>query len=209
MGCPQTSARACGRRVCCAVMGHMLRIPSGAPGELEHIAPLERDRGTVRHAEPAISAAIGGSGLGEAAPAQEQAAITRDGLNRLIVTCATDRLADAATSRSSSWRSRRAGPGAAKWRGCASSNGGMSRRRGSIRTTRNRLRCRASQSSSAGPGRATPTRRPGCFWSALRSGVSRMAGAGRHHEGADLPGDRPLGSGGSERAHAAVDQSDR
>jgi hypothetical protein len=47
----------------------------------------------------------------------------------------------------------------------------MSRRRGSIRTTRNRLRCRASQSSSAGPRRPTPTRRAGCFWSTLRSGA--------------------------------------
>ena len=42
----------------------------------------------------------------------------------------------------------------------------MSRRRGSIRATRNRPRYHASQSSSAGPRRATPTRRAGCFWSA-------------------------------------------
>src|SRR5277367_5188925 len=36
-----------------------------------------------------------------------------------------------------------------------------------------------------------------------------MAGAGRHQEGANLPGDRPLGGGGGEGAHATVDQSDR
>jgi hypothetical protein len=48
MGCPRTSPRPCGRRACCAVMG-------------------------VRRAEPAISAAIGGSRLGEVPPAQEQA----------------------------------------------------------------------------------------------------------------------------------------
>jgi hypothetical protein len=70
MGCPRTSPRA---RACCAVLGQMLRIPSGGAWRGgEHIAPLERDRGTVRHAEPSISVAIGGSRLGEAAPAQEQ-----------------------------------------------------------------------------------------------------------------------------------------
>jgi len=36
-----------------------------------------------------------------------------------------------------------------------------------------------------------------------------MAGTGRHHEGADLPGDRLLGGGGGKGADAAVDQSDR
>ena len=104
------------------MMGHMLRIPSGGAGELEHIAPLERDRGTVRR--PSLRSALRLAVRAPARPRQRKSkrAVTRDVLNRLIVTCATDRLADAATSRSSSWRSRRAGPGAAKWRGCASSN---------------------------------------------------------------------------------------
>ena len=46
----------------------------------------------------------------------------RDVLDRLIATCATDRLTDTGISRSFSWRSRQAGAGAAKWRGCASSS---------------------------------------------------------------------------------------
>ncbi len=49
-------------------------------------------------------------------------AVTRDVLDRLIATCATDRLPIPAISRSFSWRSRQAGAGAAKWRGCASSS---------------------------------------------------------------------------------------
>jgi hypothetical protein len=65
-----------------------------APGELDHIAPLERDRGTVRRAEPARRPALGRSCLAAAARAQEQAAVTRNVLDRLIATCATDRLAD-------------------------------------------------------------------------------------------------------------------
>jgi hypothetical protein len=42
-------------------------------GGLEHAAPLERDRGTVRSAEPALGAAIGRLSLAAAAAAQEQA----------------------------------------------------------------------------------------------------------------------------------------
>ena len=44
-----------------------------APGELEHIAPLERHRGTVRRPEFALSAAIGRSRVAAAARTQEQA----------------------------------------------------------------------------------------------------------------------------------------
>jgi hypothetical protein len=49
-------------------------------------------------------------------------AVTGDVLDRLIATCATGRLADIGISRSLSWRSRPAGAGAAKWRGCVSSS---------------------------------------------------------------------------------------
>ena len=49
-------------------------------------------------------------------------AVTRDILDQLIETCATDRLTDTGISRSFSWRSRQAGAAAAKWRGCASSS---------------------------------------------------------------------------------------
>jgi hypothetical protein len=55
-------------------------------------------------------------------PFAPRRARARDVLDRLIATCATDRLADTGISRSSSWRSRPAGAGAAKWRGCASSS---------------------------------------------------------------------------------------
>ena len=44
-----------------------------APGELEHSAPVERDRGTVCGAESALVPAIGRSRLAAAAPAQVQA----------------------------------------------------------------------------------------------------------------------------------------
>ena len=57
----------------CAVMGHMLRIPSGGAwraGAHCTVGKGSRDRSPP---EPAISAAIGGSRPGEAAPAQEQA----------------------------------------------------------------------------------------------------------------------------------------
>jgi hypothetical protein len=63
-------------------------------GGLEHAAPLERDRGTVRNAEPALGAAIGRLSLGAAAAAQQQASGGLDGLDRLIATCAMDCLGD-------------------------------------------------------------------------------------------------------------------
>jgi hypothetical protein len=44
-----------------------------ALGELEHTAPVERDRRTVRCAEPAFGPALGRSGLVAAARAQERA----------------------------------------------------------------------------------------------------------------------------------------
>jgi hypothetical protein len=105
------------------VMGHMLRIPSG--GARGSWSTLQRWKGIEGpFAAPSLRSAPRLAVRASARPRQRKSkrAVTRDVLNRLIVTCATDRLADAATSRSSSWRSRRAGPGAAKWRGCASSN---------------------------------------------------------------------------------------
>ena len=66
----------CGRRRGLADEGAAaLRWPpcpehrQAAPGELEHIAPLERDRGTVRRAEPARGPALGRSRLAAAARA--------------------------------------------------------------------------------------------------------------------------------------------
>jgi hypothetical protein len=61
-----------------------------APGELEHIAPLERDRGTVR--APALRSALR---LAVRAPSRprdrkSEPAVTRDVLDQLIETCATD-----------------------------------------------------------------------------------------------------------------------
>ena len=93
-----------------------------APGELEHSAPVERDRGAVRSAASALGSAIGRSRLAPAAPAQCKRAVTRDILDQLIETCATDRLTDTGISRSFSWRSRQAGAAAATRRGCASSS---------------------------------------------------------------------------------------
>lgn len=66
-----------------------------APGELEHIAPLERDRGTVR--APSLRSALRLAVRASSRPRERKSepAITRDVLDWLIATCATDRLADA------------------------------------------------------------------------------------------------------------------
>ena len=62
-----------------------------ATGGLEHAAPLERDRGTVRSAEPALGAAIGRLSL---ARPRSASGASWDVLDRLIATCAMDCLAD-------------------------------------------------------------------------------------------------------------------
>ena len=54
MGCLRTSPRACVRRGCCVAMAPMPERRQPAPRELEHIAPPERGRGTVRLAESAL-----------------------------------------------------------------------------------------------------------------------------------------------------------
>jgi hypothetical protein len=51
---------------------HAPKHRQAAPGELEFIAPLKRDRGTVRRAESALRPAVGRSGLVTAARAQGQ-----------------------------------------------------------------------------------------------------------------------------------------
>ena len=137
-------------------------------GGLEHAAPLERDRGTVRNAEPALGAAIGRLSLGAAAAAQEQAS---GGLGWLG---SADRdLRDGLSRRHSRPRDpplgvRVRGAGAAKWWGACWE---AERRAAGAADPRDRNgpRYHALQSTSAEPGRATPTRRAGCFWSALRS----------------------------------------
>ena len=66
-----------------------------APGELEHTAPVERDRGTVR--APSLRSALRLAVRASSRPRERKSkrAVTRDVLDRLIATCATDRLADA------------------------------------------------------------------------------------------------------------------
>jgi integrase len=166
-----------------------------APGELDHIAPLERDRGTVRRAEPARRPALGRSCLAAAARAQEQAAVTRNVLDRLIATCATDRLADTrdlailllAFASGGRRRSEVARLRVEQLRD--------EPRRVSIRAIRNRPRYHASQFSLAGPRRATSTRRAGCFWSALRARRCANGWSGPTSRRGRFPGGRPLGSG--------------
>ena len=65
-----------------------------APGELEHIAPLERDRGPF--AAPSLRAALRLAVRASPRPRERKSkrAVTRDVLDRLIATCATDCLAD-------------------------------------------------------------------------------------------------------------------
>jgi hypothetical protein len=58
----------------------------------------------------------------------------------------------------------------------------------------NRPRYHALQSTSAEPGRATPTRRAGCFWSALRSRRCASGWSVPTSRRADPPGDRPRDS---------------
>jgi hypothetical protein len=69
------SPKVCGRRGRCVGMAPcpMPQHCQATTGGLEHAAPLERDRGTVRSAEPALGAAIGRLSLAAAAAAQEQA----------------------------------------------------------------------------------------------------------------------------------------
>ena len=67
------SPKACGRRDRCVGIAPMPQHGQATTGGLEHAAPLERDRGTVRSAEPALGAAIGRLSLAAAVAAQEQA----------------------------------------------------------------------------------------------------------------------------------------
>ena len=74
--------------------GPMPEHRQAAPGELEHTAPLERDRGTVR--APSLRSALRLAVRASSRPRERKSkrAVTRDVLDRLIATCATDRLAD-------------------------------------------------------------------------------------------------------------------
>jgi hypothetical protein len=183
--------------------------PNTVKRRLEHAAPLERDRGTVRNAEPALGAAIGRLSLGAAAAAQQQASGGLDGLDRLIATCAMDWLGD--TRDLAILRLAFGSGGRRRGRSGGVRVGRLTDEPPALRDPRdrNRPRCHALQSTSAEPGRATPTRRAGCFWSALRS--RRCASGWRvpTSRRADPPGDRPTGLRGEEGAHTAVDQSDR
>ena len=209
-GTPAESRRKlCGRRDCCVGMAPMPQHRQATTGGLEHAAPLERDRGTVRNAEPALGAAIGRLSLGAAAAAQQQAS---GGLGWLG---SADRdLRDGLSRRHS--RPRDTPLGVRVRRAPARRSGGV--RVGRLRDERpappdprdrNGPRYHALQSTSAEPGRATPTRRAGCFWSALRSRRCASGWGGPTSRRADSPGDRPTGLRGEEGAHTAVDQSDR
>jgi hypothetical protein len=159
--------------------------------------------------EPALGAAIGRLSLGAAVAAQQQA---NGGLGWLG---SADRdLRDGLSRRHS--RPRDPPLGVRVRRAPARRSGGV--RVGRLTDEppalrdprdRNRPRYHAFQSTSAEPVRATPTRRAGCFWSALRS--RRCASGWRvpTSRRADPPGDRPTGLRGEEGAHTAVDRSDR
>jgi hypothetical protein len=203
------SPKACGRRDRCVGIAPMPQHGQATTGGLEHAAPLERDRGTVRSAEPALGAAIGRLSLAAAAAAQEQAS---GGLGWLG---SADRdLRDGLSRRHSRPRDPPLGVRVRR---------APARRSGGVRVGRltdeppaphdprngNRPRYHALQSTSAEPGRATPTRRAGCFWSALRSRRCASGWSVPTSRRADPPGDRPTGLRGGEGAHTAVDQSDR
>ena len=169
MGCPRTSPRACERRGCCAARAPCPKHRQAAPGELEHTAPLERDRGTVR--APSLRSALRLAVRASSRPRERKSepAVAWDVLDRLIATCATDRLADA--------RDLAILLLAFASRG----RGGSEVARLRVEQLRDeppaRLDPRDPQSPPlpclaiqlGGPRRATATRRAGCFWSALRS----------------------------------------
>ena len=73
---------------------HAPKHRQAAPGELEHTAPLERDRRTVRCAEPAFGLRLAVRASSRPRERKSKRAVTWDVLDRLIATCATDRLAD-------------------------------------------------------------------------------------------------------------------
>jgi integrase len=89
MGCPRTSP--CGRSGCCAARAPCPKTPSsGARQAGAHRTRLEKDRGTVR--APSLRSVVRASSRpGER---KSEPAVTRDVLDWLIATCATDRLAD-------------------------------------------------------------------------------------------------------------------
>jgi hypothetical protein len=133
----------------------------------------------------------------------------RDVLDRLIATCATDRLADTRDLAIlllafASGGRRRSEVGRLRVERLRDEP-----RRVSIGAIRNRPRYYASKSSSAGPRRATPTRRAGCFWPALRSRRCANGWSGPTSRRGRSSGRSTLGSGGRKGADAAVDQSDR
>ena len=168
-GMPANVAESCERRGCRAAVALCPKHRQAAPGELEQTAPLERDRGTVR--APSLRSALRLAIRASSRPRERKSepAVARDVLDWLIATCATDRLADTRDlailllafasgrrRRSEVARLRveqlRDEPPAWLDPRDAKSHG---------------LPCLAIH--SAGPRRATPTRRAGCFWSALRS----------------------------------------
>ena len=178
-------------------------------GGLEHAAPLERDRGTVRIAEPALGAAIGRLSLGAAAAAQQQAS---GGLGWLG---SADRdLRDGLSRRHS--RPRDPPLGVRVRRAPARRSGGV--------------RVGQADRRAAGAARSARSKSPTLPCLAIHLGRTRTGNA--DEEGrvllvcppvealrewlgvptsrrADSPGDRPMGLRGEEGAHTAVDQSDR
>ena len=192
MGCPRTSPRACRRRGLLRCDGPHAPNTQAAPGELEHIAPLERDRGTVRSAESALGAAIGRSDLAAAAPAQEQA-----GRHSGCPGSADRDLRDGSSSRCPGPRDPSLG---VRVRRAPAQRSGAAARRAARDEPPARLDPRdreiarvAMPRNSARPDQDGRRRRGGQGASGRPSGrgAGRMAGAGRHQEGADLPGDRP------------------
>jgi integrase len=149
--------------------GPCLKHRQAAPGELEHTGPLERDRRIVR--APSLRSALHLAVRASSRPRERKSepAVTRDVLDWLIATCATDRLADARdlailllTFASGGCR----GSEVARLR-IEQLRDELPRRLDPRDPQSPPLPCLAIQ--VGGPRRATPTRRAGRFWSALRS----------------------------------------
>jgi integrase len=182
MGCPRTSPRACERGVTSLRGPH---APNTVKRRLASWSALHHWKGIEGpFAAPSLRSAVRASSRPR--ERKSKRVVARDVLDRLIATCATDRLADtgdlAVLLLAVASRGRR-GSEVARLR---------------VEPLRDepqaQLDPRDPQSPAlpclaiqlGGPRRALPTGRAGCFWSALRSRRCANGWSGRHQEGADL-----------------------
>jgi len=139
---------------------------------------------------------------------KSEKAVTADVLERLLATCASDRLVDARDAALLLVAFASGGGGAAKSRGCGSSS--STRRRRFLRSLRSQVHRPALPVDPAWPHqdhRGRRGRKGVSGWASGR-GVAGMAVTRGHCEGAGIPGDRSMGWLGRQGADAAIGQRD-